>query len=93
MGGQPLGRLLCAVPSDPYVMTGFDRKSVALASDRAAKIDLEFDITGDGVWVPLRSVALAAGERRELDLGGIRAYWVRAVSDTDCTASVTFRYE
>ena len=94
VGGPWLGASVKAgVPSDPYVMTGFDRKSVTISSDRDAEISLEFDATGDGVWIPLHSFRLKAGEEQSRDLRGIRAYWVRAVSDADCTATVQFRYE
>ena len=94
VGGPWLGASVKAgVPSDPYVMTGFDRKSVTISSDRDTEISLEFDATGDGVWIPLHSFRLKAGEEQSRDLRGIRAYWVRAVSDADCTATVQFRYE
>ena len=79
------------VPSDPYIMTGFDRKSVFLAADREVEITLELDITGDGTWMPFRSFKVLGLSRH--DLGDIRAYWVRAVTDSDCRALVQFWYE
>ena len=50
--------------------------------------DLE-EHTVDRYGLPL--VHLPDGELR--DLGGIRAYWVRAVADRDCKAFVQFWYE
>ena len=74
-------------------MTGFDKKQVAIIADKNAKIRLEFDVTGSGTWIPLYNVEVKAGKWRSIDLGGIRAYWVRAVADCDCKATVQFRYE
>lgn len=99
--GKPVGfggpwletEVKAGVPSDPYIMTGFDKKSVVLSADKDARIDLEFDITGEGVWATLFSVNLKAGEVRSFNLGGVRAYWVRAVADRDCKATAQFTYE
>ena len=90
------------VPSDPYLMTGFDRKSVTVSADRDVSVSFEFDLTGTGVWVksPVShagsaglAVPLKAGRPVTIDMGDIRAYWVRAVADKDCTATVQFKYE
>ncbi len=39
-------------PSDPYLMTGYDKKSLTLSSDADTEITVELDISGDGNWVP-----------------------------------------
>ena len=94
VGGPWLATAVKAgVPSDPYIVTGFDKKQVAIIADKNAKIRLEFDVTGSGTWIPLYNVEVKAGKWRSIDLGGIRAYWVRAVADCDCTATVQFKYE
>ena len=79
------------VPSDPYIMTGFDKKAVFIDADRDVEITLELDITGDGTWIPFRSFKVRGFNRH--DLGNIRAYWVRAVANRDCKAFVQFWYE
>ena len=94
VGGPWLATAVKAgVPSDPYIVTGFDKKQVAIIADKNAKIRLEFDVTGSGTWIPLYNIEVKAGKWRSIDLGGIRAYWVRAVADCDCTATVQFKYE
>ena len=94
IGGPWLDTVVKAgVPSDPYIVTGFDKKQVNIVADKDAKIRLEFDVTGSGTWIPLYNVEVKAGKSRSIDLGGIRAYWVRAVADRDCKATVQFRYE
>ena len=77
------------VPSDPYVMTGFDEKFLSVSSDKGANITIELDITGTGTWIPFRT--LKSADR--LNLSNIRAYWLRAVADRDCKATVQLEYK
>ena len=74
-------------------MTGFDRKGVRIESDQAAKICLEIDITGCGNWAKLKTYSVKPGAPVSDDLSQVRAYWVRAVADRDCNATVQFSYE
>ena len=55
-------------------------------------ITLEIDITGCGTWAKLKNYKVGADSVKD-DLSSVRAYWVRAVSDRDCTATVQFVYE
>lgn len=100
--GKPRGKggpwkesaVKAGVPSDPYLMTGYDRKSVELSADSAASVTLEVDIDGTGLWVPYQTFELKAGEKVSHDFHeGFSAYWVRATSDAATTASVQFIYE
>jgi hypothetical protein len=82
------------IPSDPYLMTGYDRKSVALKSSADGDITLEVDMDGTGLWVPFKTVVLKAGASVAYTFPeGFSAYWVRAVSSVDATATVMFKYE
>jgi hypothetical protein len=81
-------------PSDPYLMTGYDQKQVTLISSAAATITLEVDVDGTELWVPYQSFNLEAGNTlTHVFPDGFSAYWIRAVSDSDTTASVTLTYE
>ena len=81
------------VPSDPYLMTAYDQKTVRLETDQDAKIALEVDIDGTGLWIPYREFTVKASQTSDHTFPeGFSAYWVRAVSDTDTTASVVFEY-
>ncbi|MFW6114216.1 MAG: discoidin domain-containing protein [bacterium] len=83
------------VPSDPYLMTAYDRKSVKLShgAQGPIKVTLEVDIDGTGLWVPYETFAVKPEETvRHAFPDGFSAYWVRAVSDTDTTATVQFEY-
>jgi hypothetical protein len=81
-------------PSLPYLMTGYDRKFVTISAKSDAEITLEIDIDGTGLWVPYKTFSIKAGTPTEYEFSeGFSAYWVRAVSSVNTTASVTFRYE
>jgi hypothetical protein len=81
-------------PSDPYLMTGYDRKKVAISASAAANITLSIDIDGTAQWVPYKTFSVPPGKAVEYAFpDGFSAYWVRAVSDVDTTATVTFVYE
>jgi hypothetical protein len=81
-------------PSDPYLMTAYDKKSVELNSAETATITLQVDVDGTGLWVPYKSFRLKPGKTVKHTLPeGFSAYWVRAVSNADTTAAVMFTYE
>jgi hypothetical protein len=81
-------------PSDAYLMTGYDKKSVRLESSVDTQITLEVDVDGTQLWVPVKTFHLKAGEAVTYDFPeGFSAYWVRAISSREATATATFTYE
>ena len=83
-------------PSDPMLATGYDRKTLELAnaSEFAAKVDLEADITGDGDWIRIQTYEVPArGEIREVLPTALQAYWFRLRSQVDATLSGKFIYD
>ena len=83
-------------PSDPYLMTGFDKKTVSLShgSDEKVGITLQVNIDGDRTWEDFHTYTVEAGETLTQELPTeFGAYWVRAVADHDCTATLQLRYE
>lgn len=81
-------------PSDPYLMTGYDRKTLHIDSDQAARIRIEVDVTGTGLWRPYRTFDVgSAGKVEHRFPDGFEAYWVRAVADRDCAATVQLKYD
>ena len=82
-------------PSDPFLMAGYDEKSVALEhdGDRSVRMTLEVDVTGTGTWYAYGTFDVPRGEsiRHEFP-DAFAAYWVRAVADADCRATVRFTY-
>lgn len=84
------------VPSDPYLMTGYDRKVLTLShgSTSAVQMRIECDITGAGLWVSYREFEVGAGQSLTHEFSpAFSAYWLRAVSAADCVATAQLRYE
>lgn len=84
------------VASDPYLMTGYDRKRLRLAHDldRTVEMQLEVDITGDGLWVLQSAWVVPAGRGIEIRLPeGLSAYWARLRCSEACIATGQFTYE
>ncbi|WP_343556373.1 hypothetical protein [Sphingobacterium sp.] len=80
-------------PSLPYLMTGYDKKTVKLSADKDTYITLEvdFDLTGFSTY---KTIHIPAGTTIEHQFPkGFSAHWVRAVSDQDCRATVSFIYQ
>lgn len=83
-------------PSEPYLMTGYERKRLEL-SHRAAqevRMRVEVDITGAGKWVEYASYRVPAGKTQEVVFPTeFQAYWVRVVSEVDTQATAWLVYE
>lgn len=95
-GGPWLATAVAAnEPSDPYLMTGFDRKKLTLRHNSTSGVGmrLELDITGSGVWREYATYTVPTGQPLVVTLDDVRAYWVRFVADTPCVASAILRYE
>ncbi len=81
-------------PSDPYLMTGYDKKSVTISHDAKEPVEfrVELDACGNGQWGTWKTVSVMPGSEEKLDIP-VDAYWVRLVSDKNTTATGTFQYE
>lgn len=80
-----------ATPSEPFLMTGFDRKMVHLKTTSPAAITLEVDFLGHGSWERYERIAVD-GYARHVFPSGFAAHWVRLSSDRDCIATAEFFY-
>ena len=81
-------------PSDPYLMTGYDRKTLALTADQDVTVTLEVDMDHQSGWHTYRSVSLKAGQpwRHEFP-EGFSAHWIRLKTNADCTATAWLIYD
>lgn len=82
--------------SDPYLMTGYDRKRVELShdSDGPVTMRIEVDVYNGGFWKPYQEIVVPAGEIVEHKFDdAFGAHWVRVTADHDCRATATFHYE
>ena len=83
-------------PSDPYLMTGYDRKQLHLVNHGAVEttFTVELDAAGDGRFTAYQSFRLAAGADETFVFPAwINAYWVRIVSSAATQATAQLTYE
>ena len=83
-------------PSDPYLMTGYDKKTLTLENkgDTATTIGVELDVAGDGRFTAYQGFKLSPGEKlTHVFPDWINAYWVRTVSSAKTKASAQLDYE
>jgi hypothetical protein len=81
--------------SDPFLMTGFDRKVVHLKQESNDLVDftLEVDFLGDGSWETYERFFLSGGSYKHHEFpAGFSAHWVRVRANKPCRATVTFIY-
>jgi hypothetical protein len=101
--GPPVGQggpwletaVTSGAPSDPYLMTGFDRKVLALRHDAPVPVrfEVEVDYSNRDFWKPLTSVTVPPGESVVYEFPeDYSAHWVRLSVDRDCTATAWFEY-
>jgi hypothetical protein len=80
-------------PSDPFLMTGFDKKVLHLKSDKPAEFEVQIDFLGNGSWEGYERLATnSSGYAFHAFPSGFSAHWVRVVPLADCTASAEFMY-
>ncbi|MBA2113652.1 hypothetical protein [Bremerella alba] len=81
-------------PSDAYLMTGYDQKSLTVSTDEPTDIRIEVDIDGTGTWRTYKTLSLAEGESKSLSFPkDFQAYWVRLVSSHDATVTGQLTYK
>ena len=100
--GKPVGiggpwknsKVKAGEPSDPYLMTGYDQKTLVLQADKDCKITAEIDIDHWTGFHPYKTFDLEAGEKTSfLFPKGFAAHWIRFRSsqDTRATAQLVYR--
>ena len=83
-------------PSDPYLMTGYDRKTLTLshAGTNTINVRLEIDLSGTGLWRTYRTVAVPAGRVVTHKFpAAFQAYWMRVQTDQPTVATAALNYD
>jgi hypothetical protein len=82
--------------SDPFLMTGFDKKVLHLAHDaeHEVRFDVEVDFLGDGQWRRYESFPIRADQPYVYHTfpDGYSAHWVRLRVNRACNATAHFMY-
>lgn len=95
-GPWKLSTVTAGTPSDPYLMTGYDAKTLTLSHQAGEPVTfrVELDVTGDGHWKTYRSFTIPKGEEViHAFPASLSAYWLRTVVDRDCTATAQLTYD
>jgi hypothetical protein len=82
-------------PSDPYLMAGYDKKSLTLSHDAKEPVtfSVEVDFVADGTWHEYAKLTVKPGETLTHDFPeGYSAHWVRLRTDRDAKVAATFTY-
>jgi hypothetical protein len=83
-------------PSDPYLMTGYDKKKITLGnhSETPNTIVMECDVAGDGRFTIYKSFVLTANQTLDEQLPEwLNAYWVRFTPSNDGKMTVQLTYK
>jgi len=83
-------------PSDPYLMAGYDRKTVELSHDAQEEVQftLEVDPAANNAWLPYTTIRVPVGETVTHTFPtGYAAHWVRLKTDLACEATAVFDYQ
>jgi len=82
-------------PSDPFLMTGFDKKVLHLSQRSPDTVDfiLEVDFLGNGTYHKYRTFTVPADGYVHYEFPeGYSAHWIRLTPDRSCTATAYFMY-
>lgn len=93
-GGPWLNTAVAAnTASDPYLMYGYDHKTLTLNAADTTTITVEVDFLADNSWSAYQSFDLTAGETLTHTFpSGFHAHWVRLKSSATTTATAQFTY-
>jgi hypothetical protein len=101
--GKPVGsggpwmqtRVQAGEVSDPYLMRGFDRKTLRLAteSEGVARVKVEVDVTGSGHWHCYGHFGVTKDSGlQHVFPEDFQAYWIRLTPATDAVLSAQLDY-
>ena len=102
--GKPVGEggpwkdtvLKANEPSDPYLMTGYDRKTLTLShtSSSPVRMRVEVDLSGTGRFVEYGAFEVPPGKPIVHEFPeGFQAYWLRVKAEVAATATAWLKYE
>ena len=83
-------------PSDPYLMAGYDTKTLTLSHNAHHPVEftVEVDFYADGQWHEFQRLIVQPGQTLTYDFPvGYAAHWLRVRTSVDCIATVLCRYE
>src|SRR5690606_933682 len=77
--------------SDPFLLTGFQRKMLHITTDKAGTFDVEIDFMGNGTWHKYEQVKVPSeGYAKHIFPDAFSAHWVRLTPHQDCKVTASF---
>jgi hypothetical protein len=83
-------------PSEPYLMAGYDKKTLTLSHDASEEVtfDLEVDFYAADEWHRYQRITVPAGKAHIFEFSsGYAAHWIRCKADKSCKATAQLKYE
>jgi hypothetical protein len=81
------------MPSDPFLVNGFDQKVLHLKTDKAVSITLQIDKIGNNKWENYETIKLGANEYRYFVFpADFKATWIRFKTNVDCNATAFIHF-
>ncbi len=101
--GKPVGHggpwkdtaVSAGVPSDAYLMTGYDQKTLTLSHDAREPVEfiVEVDFYADGQWYSYQRVIVEPGKQFTHEFAnGYSAHWLRVQANAACHATAQLNY-
>ncbi len=79
--------------SEPFLLTGFERKMLHVSTDKAADFFIEIDFLGDGSWQTYEKLSVGSSlYAKHVFPDAFSAQWVRLRPATACKASAMFYF-
>jgi hypothetical protein len=102
--GKPRGRggpwkkthVQAGTPSDPFLMTGFDHKTLHVShnADQSVTFVIEVDFLRDGSWLTYQKLTVPPGQSVAHEFpDGFSAHWARLTAGVECEATAEFVYD
>ncbi|MCD6355430.1 MAG: hypothetical protein J7L95_07765, partial [Prolixibacteraceae bacterium] len=83
------------VPSDPYLIGFYDKKTVEISHDSNQSVTFKIEVNpiGHGPWMLYKKVTVKQGETFKHKFSeNFQARWIRFVADKNCTATTWLNY-
>ncbi len=102
--GKPTGKggpwkdtqVVANVPSDPYLIGFYDKKTLELSHDSSAPVTFKIEVEpiGHGPWMTYKEVVVKPGETFSYTFpDSFQARWIRFQSASACKTTAWLRYE
>lgn len=102
--GKPVGEggpwkneaIAANVPSDPYLVGFYDKRTVSIHHDNTALVNFTIEVNpmGHGPWMVYEKISVEPGKSWDHQFpDDFQTRWIRVIADKDCNATAWFVYK